>query len=111
MAKISLAKKVEAPAVEAPVNVETVEPTKPVIATSGGVKVFNDIPVPSTVRSGGKAKYPWKELAVNASFFVGPDKEGGTQDKLLKRFHTLCNGAGKLNDRKFIVRKYTVDIS
>ncbi len=89
-------------ALSVPAAEPVAEPVAEPKANTGGITILNNIPIPAAVRGCGKAKYPWASVNVGESFFV----PGITN---LKSFQTACVKAGKVNDRKFIVRKYTLD--
>lgn len=67
-------------------------------AEAAGFAIDDNIPMPDTVRTGGKPKYPWATLAEGQSFFVANAK--------VETFYTLCSTASKKYGHKFIARRW-----
>lgn len=92
MAKLNVVANVDvAPLADALANVKA-QVSEAVIA------IDDDVAIPATVRSGGKAKYPWTELQPGNSFFIPGAK--------VETFYTLCSTASKKHGCKFIARKW-----
>jgi hypothetical protein len=91
MAKIDTAKTVET-------QVEEVSNVVELPTTNGGITIEDNVPMPESVRTGGKAKYPWAELKEGQSFFIAGAK--------VETFYTLCSTASKKHKCKFIARKW-----
>jgi hypothetical protein len=65
---------------------------------AAGFTVDDNVPMPDTVRTGGKPKYPWATLNEGQSFFVANGK--------VETFYTLCSTASKKYGHKFIARRW-----
>lgn len=61
-------------------------------------KIEKGVALPATVRSGGKAKYPWNDMEIGDSFFV--------QGAKVETFYTLTATQNKKDaSKRFIARK------
>lgn len=70
------------------------------VADKAQVQVFDELDLPDSVRSGGKAKYPWSTTKVGGGFFI-PNGD-------IKTFYTMCSSQSKkAKDCKYIARKWT----